>query len=87
MDGRNRISGKVLASEVHPAPEVEPIVSEIASYGAEPAPPRLPRCPSCAAPMGMAKVERQAFGAATTDRQHYACKACDAKVILPSMTD
>jgi hypothetical protein len=46
-----------------------------------------PRCPVCVVPMWLVKIQRHDSGDPKLTRNHYECKTCDARAILPPMGD
>lgn len=48
--------------------------------------PKHPRCPDCAVPMWLVKIDRHVSGNATGDRLHYECKACGAVTTVTPQT-
>jgi hypothetical protein len=48
--------------------------------------PKHPRCPDCAVPMWLVKIDRHVASTAAGDRLHYECKACGGVTTVWSQT-
>ena len=44
-----------------------------------------PRCPVCAIPMWLVKIEQHASRNLKLARRHFECKVCDTQTILPPL--
>jgi hypothetical protein len=61
-------------------------LAEIVVQPEAPPAPTHPRCPDCAVPMWLIKVDRHVLRRGDDDRLHYECKACGATTtVLPEM--
>ncbi len=62
-------------------------MSDGQTHNYDPPFPKHPACPTCGVPMWLTRIERIPGAPALMDRLHYECKICEAKAVIPPLTD